>query len=147
VRDIGAIIWGILVVIGVISSIVQSAKRARQTSVAPRISTSSAPSSQSERSPERGVAAPSRRAPQLAAMMAQFERDSQNVAQAAAPPPPPQPKPKAPKPAPPAAVVAPAQLQPQVRRGGFASFGDRDSLIRAIVAAEVLGKPLALRDE
>jgi hypothetical protein len=46
--------------------------------------------------------------------------------------------------APPRPVVSHVEL-PRARATGF--FADRGALIRGIVAAEVLGKPLALRDE
>lgn len=87
--------------------------------------------------------------PQLAELMRQFEQQAQAAAQPAPPPPPP------PKPPAPAKIAAPAQAPPQrpvaverrPRSGGLLALSDRSSLMRAIVAAEVLGKPLALRDE
>jgi hypothetical protein len=67
-------------------------------------------------------------------------------------PPPAQPKPEPAKPVPPPppvpAVPAPRHLvspPPQSRSRGL--FADRTDLARGIIAAEVLGKPLALRDE
>lgn len=54
--------------------------------------------------------------------------------------------PPAPKPGPPSAPVMPAMRPvPRVRRARWAS--GRGALVRAVIAAEVLGKPRALRDE
>lgn len=127
-RDIGGLVWIVFVLFAVVSSIVKSARRSR------------------------GVPAPAR----STQLIAQFHQQAQVVTppqpvaqpQPVAPPqpaaqpipPPPQivrtPQPPAPR------VVAPAQPQ---QRPGF--FAGRGALVRGIVAAEVLGKPLALRDE
>ncbi|MBV8153059.1 MAG: hypothetical protein JO029_00215 [Candidatus Eremiobacteraeota bacterium] len=141
-RDVGALIWGILVVIGVISSIVQSAKKARAPArtVTPPVRTAP-PVRVTSNVP------PAQMPPQLQALLAQFEQQSQAVARPAAPPPPPPPPKPVPVPiAPPPPMPRAVAPRPSGVRG-IAAFGTRDSLVRAIVAAEVLGKPIALRDE
>jgi len=121
VRDVGAIVWVLLVVVGVVSSIVSNARKQN-----------------------RGMSRP---APPV-------------VRHPLAPPPPPQPQ----SPAPPAAMAAsrvargrpePSPRQPEqlrtppqaAKRPLHRLFGgDRASVVRAVIAAEVLGKPVGLRD-
>lgn len=131
-RDIGGFIWIVFVLFAVISSIVKSARRSRGAPAA--VNTQG----------NRPAATPAR-----PPVMVQFHQQAQPVMQPRAVPQPPaqaapQPVPPPPRPAQavPRLVVPP---QPELRPKGF--FADRDSLVRGIIAGEVLGKPLALRDE
>lgn len=153
-RDIGAIVWVILVVIGVISSIVSNARRMRQ-------SQSQSQSPATRQTPQQPAL---RQSPQ-----ATFRRPPEvvvgSIAQQAA-----QPMRQA-MPQPVVATRAPAVQQAAVTRRPAphsveahavgASFPQpshavsrhdvlglrhRKSLVRAVIAAEVLGTPLALRD-
>jgi hypothetical protein len=124
-RDIGTLVWVVLVFIGVIGSMISSARKQAQAQQAP------------------GARAIRRPPPQ------------QFAPQAPAPPAPVQPAPQprviarvapAPTKAPP--VLAQAHLEaehhPARRRRLFAN---RSDLVRGIIAAEVLGKPRGLRGE
>jgi hypothetical protein len=122
VGDLGGLIWILIVVIAVISSIRRNIARVRSAQQQPRAS----------QAPPPPVAAP---APQM----------PQSVAQAFAMPPvvpPPVAPPPAPAP-PPVAFPAPARLGTSTIRG---MFGGSTTLVRAIVAAEVLGPPIALQE-
>ncbi|MBV8491511.1 MAG: hypothetical protein JO199_13370 [Candidatus Eremiobacteraeota bacterium] len=140
-RDIGGIVWILIVVIGVVSSIVNSARRA---------------AAQRQAQPVRPQAAtpPTAVAPGIPRRI-DVVRATVSPAQAQqAPVPKPQPAPvAAPPPVPPAPRVAasPAPRKPIVdQKAGVplaALFADRSSLVNAVIAAEVLGKPHALRDE
>jgi hypothetical protein len=121
-RDIGTLVWVVLVFIGVIGSMVSSVRKQVQAQPGPRYRTLHRPPPP------------------------QFE------AQAPPPAPPPVPQSQAIVRSPPTAsrVPAPAQAHPadephpaQRRR----LFAHRNDLVRGIIAAEVLGKPRALRDE
>jgi hypothetical protein len=125
VRDIGAIVWVLLVIVGVVSSIVSNARKQMANSgVPPRDRPVSGPPLQATRRP----ATPVRQAP--AAPL----RPQPAVARQT--------------------TVTPER--PDVLHGLERAhpgprliarlFHDRRSLVRAVVAAEVLGKPLALRD-
>jgi hypothetical protein len=137
-HEIGGLVWVVLVIIGVVSSIVQSSRRsAAQRSVQrPQAVVRQMPVAQN---------APVRQQPQpqfamreeLASIISQMAAQSQPVQQPRPPPPPP----IAPAPRPAAAPVP----TPVARTRKL--FGDRTSLVRAVIASEVLGKPLALRDE
>jgi hypothetical protein len=131
-HDVGAIIWLILVLIGVISSVRKNARRAAQQ--------------RSGTPPPGGMRPP----PAPVPVIAQPVR-----AQAfAAPPavvPPPVPAPTvAPAPAavaPPAAPVtlpSEANVRPELFRGMFEGPA---TLVRAIVAAEVLGPPKSMQEQ
>ena len=135
-RDIGGFIWIVFVLFAVISSIVKSARRSR-----------GAPASVNTQG-NRPAATPAR-----PAVMVQFHQQAQPVVQPRPVPQPPrvvQPPPQAaPQPVPPPAQAVPRLVvpppQPELRPKAF--FADRDALVRGIIAGEVLGKPLALRDE
>jgi hypothetical protein len=122
-RDVGIFIWVALLVIGVVGSMISSLRRAAKT-VSP------------------GAPVPLREA-RLPDWAQQF---------VAAAPPPPRPAPPArpaPRPAPPPAPprpVAPAEHETP-RRPGRRLFGGKRELVRAVIAAEVLGKPRAFNDE
>lgn len=128
-RDVGSIVWVILVVVGVVSSIVSNARRQA-----------------------RGISRPA--APRSGAPAARLPAANAGPAPAAAAPPKPAPASTAP---PRAARVTRREpppepldvLHPRVRKpmpAWHPFFGDRRAMVRAVVAAEVLGKPLALRD-
>ena len=161
-RDIGGLIWLIFIVVGVISSIVQSARKqqaarqARQPTVsAPRPVPQGAATQPLAAAPKqvRVVTQSGNVSPQVARLLEQFAA----AAQATAPQPPPQPAPQPkPKPVPPPA--APPVESAQTAAQAFVTarpsrphvarlFGDKRALVRAVIAAEVLGKPRALRDE
>ncbi len=149
-HDIGALVWVILVVIGVISSIRKNAKKGKQP----------APALQQRRD----TAAPAavRPAPALSApapvavphpVRVLFEPPP------TAPPVPPRIVPVAPPP-PLAEAVMPPILAPEplheaapgihrARSSGLLGgiFEDKKSILRAVVAAEVLGKPKALQEQ
>jgi hypothetical protein len=136
VRDIGAIVWVLVVVVGVISSIVSNARKQMAASKgAPRPPARGVPSPAGQR-----TAAPVSVVPAAAAPAAVRQPSPSRAAPARRQPAP------APVPAPADLLFAHERPQPPARR--LASmFGDRRSLVRAVIAAEVLGKPLALRDE
>jgi hypothetical protein len=133
-HDIGGLIWIVVVLFAVISSIVKSARRARAV---PATSV-------------RSAQPPAQSRPQLASLIAQFAQEAQTHAAPPATvqaPPPARPKPVASVPSP-VVTAAPVALHveaPRPRVTGL--FADRGALVRGIIAAEVLGKPLALRDE
>jgi hypothetical protein len=158
-RDIGALVWIVLVIFGVVSSIAQSARRATK----PQRGGARPPVPQPQPQPRPPVPPPAA-APQrqvrvnvnvrpgvqvpaaLATLMAQFERDAQIAAgQRSVPPPEPVAAPPARAVRPPAAMPPPHHEPIPAR--SVRLFADRATLVRGIVAAEVLGKPLALRDE
>jgi len=122
VRDIGAILWVVIVIVGVVSSIVSNARKQMAR-----------PTPQQRQQPV-------------------LRLQPQSAPQAATARPAAQPRPTLARrpPAQPAALGAdifPAHERPQPRPRQLASlFGDRRSLVRAVIAAEVLGKPLAMRD-
>jgi len=149
VRDIGGIVWLIFIVIGVISSIVQSARKN-----AARSGSASRPGpvvQQARPTAQPAPAAQQQMSPQVVRLMAQFAA----AAQAVAPPQPQPPPPPPPKPAPLPPPVETAQeaakafqlpLRP-VQRPLQWMFEDKRAFVRAVIASEVLGKPRALRDE
>jgi hypothetical protein len=117
-RDIGALLWVAIVAIGVISSVVSNARRqAARTPVPPR------------RFPQATVPPPPRPAARPAA--AYVDPDARPVPQGAPPAP--------------ADVFAHPAERAHPRRPH--RFAGRTALMHAVVAAEVLGKPRALRDE
>jgi hypothetical protein len=120
-REVGVLVWVAFIVIGVIANIASTArKQAAQK----------APQPQALRRP---AAVPVARAPVTA---------PPRVAAVAQPAPVRRPQPAA---APVVQRPAPLHEAMQLRRRPL--FADRPSLVRAVIAAEVLGKPRALRDE
>lgn len=148
-REIGILIWVVLIVIGVVSSIARSARKGQP------VNQRTAPSL-----PRAVVPAPTQQ--QIVA-----QRLASVVQQRVVPVPAPPPKTTAPPPVmPPLLQVAPSpglqsrHTEPvETQRGraavlrqtqGDASipiFDSREALIRGVIAAEVLGKPVALRDD
>ena len=139
-REIGVLVWVVFIVIGVVANIASAARKQSQANAGK---------------------APSRAAPppQPVQMQQAGQTPAQVLAQrwaanwpAAAPAPRPQTPQAAPvrqatpvrKPAPAAQAVRPHETARPRRRGLFA---DKPSVVRAVIAAEVLGKPRALRDE
>jgi hypothetical protein len=122
-RDVATLVWVVLLVIGVISSMVASVRR-RMNALPPRGAQSAPP----------GV--PPAQAPQPQAQLRQ---------QVVAPPMRQVPvRPSAPAPAPTAAAPPSVAARAPSRRR---LFPGRRGLVSAVIAAEVLGKPRALRDE
>jgi len=135
-RDTFLLLWVGFLVIGVIGSIVSSMRKqiaAQQAKgVAPR------------RIPPQWQAPPGQVPEWVQRLTAQTEPAAPRVvAQAVAPK----------RPAPPAtpAAIAPPPLtefpSPRAQSRGARIFGSRKALVQAVIAAEVLGKPRALRDE
>ena len=140
-HDIGALIWVIVVVIGVISSIVQNARKAAATrsggparaAVAAQQSRTPAPARMVAVAPSFVAAQPPPVAPPVAPPAASFSA------------------PEAPQM--PGALRLPASFHldyvERSRATGYIAgmFKDRKAFVRAIVAAEVLGKPKALQEQ
>jgi hypothetical protein len=128
-RDVGILVWVALVVIGVIGSMVSSLRRAGQGQAQPR-------------PPGQPVQLREARLPDWARqVVAAMPQPPAATPRPAAPPPPPPPKP-APKLAP---LPEHAGLPHQARRRHF--FAGKSEIVRAVIAAEVLGKPRAFNDE
>jgi hypothetical protein len=125
-RDVGTLVWVALLVIGVISSMVSSARRQVAAAKAPR-----------RPGPPSPAATPQQRLMQ--ALQARVQAT-------AAPPRAPQPRPAPPRP-----VSAPRSEPPTAptvyRPRRRALFETGPDLVRAVIAAEVLGKPRGLHDE
>ncbi|MEO6834511.1 MAG: hypothetical protein ABI231_01200 [Candidatus Tumulicola sp.] len=145
-RDIGAILWVLIVIVGVVSSIVSNARKQAATAQPPQKlppqPSRPQPPQPSRPQPPRAVtfgapaAAP---VPAPAATAPAAPLKARRVA--------PQPKP-APATAPDRAEFFPAHETAHPGRPPRGRlFRDRRSLVRAVIAAEVLGKPHALRDE
>jgi hypothetical protein len=135
-HDIGGLIWIVLVIIGVVTSISRSARR----SVAQRTVTT-----------YHTVPAPQRLAP-AAEVRPEVVAELENIIRQSQATPRPAPAPAAPPKPPPAANLPPPPVRTMVSVPARPSraeklFGDRSSVVRAVIAAEVLGKPLALRNE
>jgi hypothetical protein len=129
-RDIGAIVWVILVVVGVISSIVSNARKQAAGARPPQ-----APRQPPPQMPRPQVPRPSEQRPSPA---------SQPAVSVASAPAPSRPKARPVRPPPPEVPAFP-ETHPQVHRRRRL-LGDRASIVRGVIAAEILGKPLALRD-
>ena len=131
-HNLGLIVWLIIVAFGVISSIRKNAQRAQAQRAAP-------PQRAMPQPPPRPVPAPVPRTPLAMAAFAMPPVD--------APQPPPRPvAPPAPKPAPPIPFT-PLHV-PSIRTSPIRGmFGGSATLVRAIVAAEVLGPPKAFQEQ
>jgi hypothetical protein len=156
VRDVGIFVWVVLLLVGVVSSIASSARKQMQGAQPPQPQ----PRSGGPPGPQPVAAAPRVQVVvRPSASEAQRQRAAQiqaAVAQALGTPliaPAPAPIPAAPRPVTPRPAPAPAvtphhppldspqapQMRPFLR--------GRSEIVRAIVAAEVLGKPRAFSDE
>jgi hypothetical protein len=120
-RDVATLVWVVLLVIGVISSMVASARR-RMNALPPRGAPSARPSVPPAQAPQ----------PQAQARQQFVVQPMRQV-----------PVRPAPASAPTAPSPSPAARAPSRRR----LFPGRQGLVSAVIAAEVLGKPRALRDE
>jgi hypothetical protein len=162
-RDIGTLIWVAVVILGIVSSMRSSMRRQRQASQA-------APASPQPAQPSAGAPAQQRIVLTDADARQRLLEILQQQAQASGrpgPPPamvqrvtsptrpapggvvPPQPQP-APAPLPSAptpAAQAPRRPEEPRRSREAAIFHTGPSIVRAIIAAEVLGKPRAFNDE
>ncbi len=138
-HDVGTFVWVVLVVIGVVSSIVSNA---RKRAGPPAASQGAPPYMVSPQAmpPQRmppGAPPPTVRAPPPA-VGATPPAAPRRIVPVRPPSPPAQP--------PPAADHTLDVFRP-ARRHGPRVFGGRGALVRAVIGAEVLGKPVALRDE
>jgi hypothetical protein len=133
-HNIGLIIWLIIVAFGVISSIRKNVQRAQ----AQRAAAAPPPLQQRQPQPPQQQPAPAQRLVTAAFTMPPVDT-----------PPPPRPV-APPKPRPPA-PQAPLSLTPEHPRIGTSPirgmFGGSATLVRAIVAAEVLGQPKAFQEQ
>ncbi len=125
-RDVGVLVWVVLVIVGVVSSIISTVRKG--VAVAP---SGAAPRAASPRAVSRWTTAGPR-----------------PVLSSAAPPqPPPRLAPPPPRRAPPPGQLLAATHAAELPRGRRPLFVGKNELVRAVVAAEILGKPRALRDE
>ena len=142
-RDVAGLLWVLFLIVGVVGSIVQSVRKQAAAREAQRVPQQPAPQQQAQRPPPVAAPAPVQRA-QVSSLVSQLRTllPPQAVAPppvAAAPPPPP--------PRPPTPDAPRAEPPPSRPPAGARLFGTRSGLVRAVIAAEVLGKPHALRDE
>jgi hypothetical protein len=142
-RDVGALLWVVLVIVGVVSSIVKTARKAQP----PQSGPGPVPGPRFQTLPP-----PAQRPPQPAAQRMPQPRQVQqpsrprilpsvDVTIGQAPPL------LMPTEIP---VAVPEHAEPRPSAGSRPLrwlFEDRRAMARAVIAAEVLGKPLALRDE
>ena len=176
-RDVGILIWVIFLVIGVVGSMVSSARR----QVAARTEQKTAPVPPQWQPPQ-GQSTPGRQVTSFVVPVAKGDTVSsgrsallrqlgeaapfnsaqgdnaarqqlvktlmaQVQGQAPGPPPPPAPpRPPPPKPAPAPRIEPPAAPETHKPRPR-SLFGTGPELVRAVIAAEVLGKPRGLNDE
>ena len=148
-HDVGTFVWVVLVVIGVVSSIVSNGRK--------RAATSAPPGSAPPRPVPPYVVLPQAMPPQRMPpgspppLSAPPPAAGAPAAAAAAPAAPPARTVRVRPPAP-AAPRAPAtdhtlDVFRAPRRPGPRVFEGRGALVRAVIGAEILGKPVALRDE
>lgn len=152
-HDIGGLIWVIIVVLAVFSSIRKSVRQARE-------SAAQAQQRPPATSVQRPLPEPVRPAQASAPPVTPLQRALQLSPIPAPPvPPPPQIRVVPPLPTPAASVATPQRppahdpFRPEsIQRrplsgllGGI--FEDKDAILRAVVAAEILGKPKALQEQ
>lgn len=137
-RDIGILIWVAFLIIGVIGSIVSSLRKqiAKQQAMAQparrRPPQWQAPPGQLPQWVQQ-IAAQVAPPPQKRVILSATPSDARGSSRRAAPPPP-------------APLEHPHEPPPAPRRSRRL-FRDRNAIVQAVIAAEVLGKPRALRDE
>jgi|SRR5580700_4699095 hypothetical protein len=126
-REIGVVIWVVLLIVGVIGSMTSSLRKQRQERATPR-----------PRPRPPLPAALQRLAMQAAPAEPAPATSSRATPSRAAPPSPSR-----------AAGTTPHAPEPAAKpeRIGRRLFGNRGDLVRAVIAAEVLGKPRGLSDE
>ncbi|MBV8638668.1 MAG: hypothetical protein JO322_11360 [Candidatus Eremiobacteraeota bacterium] len=120
---VDTLIWIVLLLIGAIGSIISNARKARRAAQTVQTRRTAAPVPQP-------VAAPP--SPRPTAVPVAPPIVTRRIASS---PPPPAP-----------AITAPAVVQPH-GTGGFRGMFERGSLVRSIIAAEVLGPPKALQEQ
>lgn len=143
-RDTFLLLWVGFLVVGVIGSIVSGIRKQAQRAQ-PVQQPPGRPSTKSILSGVEGLRPgipPQWQPPQ--GQLPQWVQ--QLTAQIAPRPAPTAPRPVVPKAPPPAPIVEPPH-EPAPRRHSPRLFRDRKAIVQAVIAAEVLGKPLALRDE
>lgn len=146
-RDIGLFVWVVLLIVGVVGSMTSSIRRQREQ--AARRDGGSAPPPDSRGAPQPLAGVP----PGTSAQQATLVHAMQEItARQGIPPPAPRPRRPASRPAPavpaaPAPQPAPHSVAPPRPAKQLGLFGSGPELVRAVIAAEVLGKPRALRDE
>lgn len=137
-RDIGILIWVALLIVGVVGSMTSRIRSLRQASGqrAPQ------PASASQPTP---VPRPMQTSQRAQPFSAQVARPAATPSRTAPTRPVPARQPAA---APSRVGPDPAQAaHPATRTAARRLFGDRRDLVRAVIAAEVLGKPRAFSDE
>lgn len=134
-RDVATLVWVVLLVIGVISSMVASVRRRMNAQPIP-----------SQGAPPPPAAVQQLQQQPREQLVAQMKQVSPRPAAPAPPAPPAAPGRGAPAPSPPAART-PAPSAPARVSAARGLFPGRRALVRAVIAAEVLGKPRALNDE
>jgi hypothetical protein len=136
-REVGLIVWVVLLVVGVTSSIVSSIRKV----------------STAQQRPGVGPVTPPPRQSTVKELVAALQAQAQAQAQAAQPQTRPAPAPRVPTPAKaPAARAAPPDqpawpTAPSQRSPAHRLFAGRGDAARGIIAAEILGSPRGLRDE
>jgi len=135
-RDVGILVWVGFLVIGVIGSMVSSARR--QAAAGAQGRRPQVPPATAAAAQQRLVQALQARA------QAQVQAPASSPRPAQPRPAPPRPAPPRPAPAP-RSEPAPAPPAHTARQRSF--FGSGPELVRAVIAAEVLGKPRGLNDE
>jgi hypothetical protein len=146
VRDLGLLIWVVFLVIGVMGSMVSSIRK--QMAAGPRAPSQRPPGPQAPQLPPQApLGQPQGSLPAgVQELLNQAFQTRIEPAPARPPSPAPQPRPTRP---PQAARAEPVQRPadaPRVFRG-TRLFGTGPELVRAVIAAEVLGKPRGLNSE
>jgi hypothetical protein len=131
-REVGVIVWVVLLLVGVTSSIVSSIRKA--SAAQPR--------------PGLVPAAPPPRQATVKELVAALQAQAQAQAQVAPPKPRAAPTPPKPRAAPaPQPAELPWPVAPVPRSSAHRLFAGRGDAVRGIIAAEILGSPRGLRDE
>jgi hypothetical protein len=144
-RDVGILIWVVLLIVGVCGSMISSIRRQMQSAQTPGPS------------PQRAQAAAPPQPPGGAPVPQPPQWVQRVLAQTQQPSVPPRTAPRPQTPSKPRAQAAPVrQTQPIDSHAphaipsdtiGSRLFANKRSLVRAVIAAEVLGKPRAFNDE
>ena len=157
-HDIGGLVWVIIVILAIFSSIRKNVKQARESMA--KAQQQSSPAQRPTPSPV-PIVQPSPVPPQPAAVVTPLQRALQLspiIAPAPASPPilqpvPPPPTPSVSVPTAPARAAAPDPFHPDsIQRrpssgllGGI--FEDKNAILRTVIGAEILGKPKALQEQ
>lgn len=128
-HDLGTLIWAIVVVIAVISSVVRSAKRTIERATPAQRPFVQAPPPPAPVAPVQAVRPPAPPVVQSAPRVVTIRRAAPAID-------------PTPEPAPLPVVAVPAEVPP--RRSWI--FGKRGPLVQGIIALEVLGPPRSLRE-